>query len=184
MDLNYFDSVSFPKSCCCRLHVIRSVLSFLCYVKVCQRLPEYGVHFHRVLPEKRSLTGIMLGIYSKGVLIFEVLNGNRTPVLRFPWRDTKTISFTVRCLHLVEITRPCWSFPEKTKRFCFRLFSHGIIWSVSNTPYVFVFLYGRKRRFACRTLRTGSNICFRQIVRRPASICCICARPSTNSTCT
>ncbi len=80
--------------------MIRAVLSFLCYVKVCQRLPEYGVHFHRVLPEKRSLTGIMLGIYSKGVLIFEVLNGNRTPVLRFPWRDTKTISFTVRCLHL------------------------------------------------------------------------------------
>ncbi|KAK7143199.1 hypothetical protein R3I93_014385 [Phoxinus phoxinus] len=64
------------------------------FLKVCQRLPEYGVHFHRVLPEKRSLTGIMLGIYSKGVLIFEVLNGNRTPVLRFPWRDTKKITFT------------------------------------------------------------------------------------------
>uniref|UniRef100_A0A8C1RQY3 Protein tyrosine phosphatase non-receptor type 13 n=1 Tax=Cyprinus carpio TaxID=7962 RepID=A0A8C1RQY3_CYPCA len=64
------------------------------FLKVCQRLPEYGVHFHRVLPEKRSLTGIMLGLYSKGVLIFEVLNGNRTPVLRFPWRDTKKISFT------------------------------------------------------------------------------------------
>lgn len=79
---------------------------------------------------------------------------------------------------------PCWSFPEKPKRFCFRLFPHGIICSVSNTPYVFVFLYGRKRRFACRTLRTGSNICFRQIVRRPASICCSCARLSTNFTCT
>ncbi|XP_057215875.1 tyrosine-protein phosphatase non-receptor type 13 isoform X2 [Triplophysa rosa] len=64
------------------------------FLKVCQRLTEYGVHFHRVLPEKRSQTGIMLGIYSKGVYIFEVLNGNRTPVLRFPWRDTKKISFT------------------------------------------------------------------------------------------
>lgn len=58
-------------------------------------MTEYGVHFHRVLPEKRSQTGIMLGVYSKGVLIFEVLNGNRTPVLRFPWRETKKISFTV-----------------------------------------------------------------------------------------
>lgn len=58
-------------------------------------MAEYGVHFHRVLPEKRSQTGIMLGVYSKGVLIFEVLNGNRTPVLRFPWRETKKISFTV-----------------------------------------------------------------------------------------
>ncbi|XP_073680559.1 tyrosine-protein phosphatase non-receptor type 13 isoform X2 [Garra rufa] len=70
------------------------------FLKVCQRLPEYGVHFHRVLPEKRSLTGIMLGIYSKGVLIFEVLNGNRTPVLRFPWRDTKKISFTKKKISL------------------------------------------------------------------------------------
>ncbi|XP_047425832.1 tyrosine-protein phosphatase non-receptor type 13 isoform X2 [Mugil cephalus] len=64
------------------------------FLKVCQKLTEYGVHFHRVLPEKRSQTGIMLGVYSKGVLIFEVLNGNRAPVLRFPWRETKKISFT------------------------------------------------------------------------------------------
>lgn len=64
--------------------------------KVCQKMTEYGVHFHRVLPEKRSQTGIMLGVFCKGVLIFEVLNGNRTPVLRFPWRETKKISFNVR----------------------------------------------------------------------------------------
>uniref|UniRef100_A0A6Q2Z351 Protein tyrosine phosphatase non-receptor type 13 n=1 Tax=Esox lucius TaxID=8010 RepID=A0A6Q2Z351_ESOLU len=64
------------------------------FLKASQRLTEYGVHFHRVLPEKRSQTGIMLGVYSKGVHIFEVLNGNRTPVLRFPWRETKKISFT------------------------------------------------------------------------------------------
>ncbi|XP_012735223.2 tyrosine-protein phosphatase non-receptor type 13 isoform X3 [Fundulus heteroclitus] len=63
------------------------------FLKVSQRLTEYGVHFHRVLPEKRSQTGIMLGVYSKGVLIFDVLNGNRSPVLRFPWRETKKISF-------------------------------------------------------------------------------------------
>uniref|UniRef100_A0A3B3D4Y9 Protein tyrosine phosphatase non-receptor type 13 n=1 Tax=Oryzias melastigma TaxID=30732 RepID=A0A3B3D4Y9_ORYME len=63
------------------------------FLKVNQRLPEYGVHFHRVLPEKRSQTGILLGVYSKGVQIFEVLNGNRSPVLRFPWRETKKITF-------------------------------------------------------------------------------------------
>lgn len=71
--------------------------------QVCQKLTEYGVHFHRVLPEKRSQTGIMLGVYCKGVLIFEVLNGNRTPVLRFPWRETKKISFTV-CTSISVIT--------------------------------------------------------------------------------
>lgn len=74
------------------------MVSHICVLnvfQVCQKLTEYGVHFHRVLPEKRSQTGIMLGVYCKGVLIFEVLNGNRTPVLRFPWRETKKISFTV-----------------------------------------------------------------------------------------
>uniref|UniRef100_A0A8C9VJ07 Tyrosine-protein phosphatase non-receptor type 20 n=1 Tax=Scleropages formosus TaxID=113540 RepID=A0A8C9VJ07_SCLFO len=70
------------------------------FLKVCQRLIEYGVHFHRVLPEKKSQTGIMLGVHSKGVLIFEVLNGTRTPVLRFPWRETKKISFTKKKISL------------------------------------------------------------------------------------
>ncbi|XP_068190464.1 tyrosine-protein phosphatase non-receptor type 13 isoform X3 [Antennarius striatus] len=63
------------------------------FLKVCQTLTEYGVHFHRILPEKRSQTGIMLGVYSRGVHIFEVLNGHRSPVLRFPWRETRKISF-------------------------------------------------------------------------------------------
>ncbi|XP_053559355.1 tyrosine-protein phosphatase non-receptor type 13 isoform X2 [Bombina bombina] len=63
------------------------------FLKVCQRLTEYGVHFHRVHPEKKSQTGILLGVCPKGVLIFEVHNGIRSPVLRFPWRETKKISF-------------------------------------------------------------------------------------------
>ncbi|MBN3278013.1 PTN13 phosphatase, partial [Polyodon spathula] len=70
------------------------------FLKVCQKLPEYGVHFHRVLPEKKSQTGIMLGVCSKGVLIFEMHNGARTPVLRFPWRETKKISFTKKKISL------------------------------------------------------------------------------------
>lgn len=59
------------------------------FLKVCQRLTEYGVHFHRVNPEKKSQTGILLGVCSKGVLVFEVHNGVRALVLRFPWRETK-----------------------------------------------------------------------------------------------
>ena len=83
-------------------------------LQVSQRLTEYGVHFHRVLPEKRSQTGIMLGVYSKGALIFEVLNANRTPVLRFPWRDTKKISFTVRTVGLTWGWRLKISFTVRT----------------------------------------------------------------------
>ncbi|KAH0615819.1 hypothetical protein JD844_026370, partial [Phrynosoma platyrhinos] len=70
------------------------------FLKICQRLTEYGVHFHRVLPEKKSQTGILLGVCPKGVIIFEVQNGARTPVLRFPWRETKKISFSKRKITL------------------------------------------------------------------------------------
>ncbi|XP_071972670.1 tyrosine-protein phosphatase non-receptor type 13 isoform X3 [Engystomops pustulosus] len=70
------------------------------FLKVCQRLQEYGVHFHRVFPEKKSQTGILFGVCPKGVLIFEVHNGTRTPVLRFPWRETKKISFTKKKISL------------------------------------------------------------------------------------
>ncbi|KAJ7327166.1 hypothetical protein JRQ81_016925, partial [Phrynocephalus forsythii] len=70
------------------------------FLKICQRLTEYGVHFHRVLPEKKSQTGILLGVCPKGVLIFEVHNGSRMLVLRFPWRETKKISFSKRKITL------------------------------------------------------------------------------------
>ncbi|XP_019381501.1 PREDICTED: tyrosine-protein phosphatase non-receptor type 13 isoform X2 [Gavialis gangeticus] len=70
------------------------------FLKICQRMTEYGVHLHRVLPEKKSQTGILLGVCSKGVIIFEVHNGVRTPVLRFPWRETKKISFSKKKITL------------------------------------------------------------------------------------
>ncbi|XP_070314281.1 tyrosine-protein phosphatase non-receptor type 13 isoform X8 [Odocoileus virginianus] len=70
------------------------------FLKVCQRLTEYGVHFHRVHPEKKSQTGILLGVCSKGVLVFEVHNGVRTLVLRFPWRETRKISFSKKKITL------------------------------------------------------------------------------------
>ncbi|XP_025897082.1 tyrosine-protein phosphatase non-receptor type 13 isoform X2 [Nothoprocta perdicaria] len=70
------------------------------FLKMCQRLTEYGVHLHHVLPEKKSQTGILLGVCSKGVIVFEVHNGIRSPVLRFPWRETKKISFSKKKITL------------------------------------------------------------------------------------
>nr|XP_014345459.1 PREDICTED: tyrosine-protein phosphatase non-receptor type 13 [Latimeria chalumnae] len=70
------------------------------FLKACQKLTEFGVHLHRVLPEKKSQTGILLGICAKGVLIFEFCNGMRTLVLRFPWRETKKISFSKKKISL------------------------------------------------------------------------------------
>ncbi|XP_068024126.1 LOW QUALITY PROTEIN: tyrosine-protein phosphatase non-receptor type 13 [Melanerpes formicivorus] len=70
------------------------------FLKLCQRLTEYGVHLHHVLPEKRSQAGILLGVCSRGVVVFEVRNGSRAPVLRFPWRETKKISFSKKKITL------------------------------------------------------------------------------------
>ncbi|XP_054028495.1 tyrosine-protein phosphatase non-receptor type 13 [Dryobates pubescens] len=70
------------------------------FLKLCQRLTEYGVHLHHVLPEKRSQAGLLLGVCSRGVLVFEVRNGCRAPVLRFPWRETKKISFSKKKITL------------------------------------------------------------------------------------
>ncbi|XP_038647680.1 tyrosine-protein phosphatase non-receptor type 13 isoform X9 [Scyliorhinus canicula] len=70
------------------------------FLKVCQKLPEYGLLFYRVHPEKKSLTGINLGICSRGVNVYEIQNGVRTVVLRFPWRDTKKIAFTKKKITL------------------------------------------------------------------------------------
>lgn len=149
-------------------------LPVLVILKVSQRLTEYGVHFHRVLPEKRSQTGIMLGVYSKGVLIFEVLNGNRTPVLRFPWRETKKISFTV-CISLYIIRNK--TMPLYCKCSLFTKIS------LLDSTLMFNSLSWRKRRFAFRTRRMGLSTCFRQTATRRVSICYSSALTSTSSTC-
>uniref|UniRef100_A0A8C8RFB3 Tyrosine-protein phosphatase non-receptor type 13 n=1 Tax=Pelusios castaneus TaxID=367368 RepID=A0A8C8RFB3_9SAUR len=89
------------------------------FLKICQRLTEYGVHFHRVLPEKKSQTGILLGVCSKGVLIFEVHNGVRTPVLRFPWRETKKISFSKKKITLQNVSDGIkHAFQTETSKTC------------------------------------------------------------------
>uniref|UniRef100_A0A8D2BK99 Tyrosine-protein phosphatase non-receptor type 13 n=1 Tax=Sus scrofa TaxID=9823 RepID=A0A8D2BK99_PIG len=101
------DSKTTSYACCTKdMKKKKKTLNYMhCYVtiifqQVCQRLTEYGVHFHRVHPEKKSQTGILLGICSKGVLVFEAHNGVRTLVLRFPWRETKKISFSKKKITL------------------------------------------------------------------------------------
>lgn len=150
---------------------VNLTLSAMTVPQVCQRLTEYGVHFHRVLPEKRSQTGIMLGVYCKGVLIFEVLNGNRTPVLRFPWRETKKISFTVcACVFIIRNKSGI-------------LFARTHPCSTSCSCKMFNLSPWRKRRFAFRTHQTGLSTCFRQTATRPVSIYFSSALISTSSTC-
>ncbi|XP_034008310.1 tyrosine-protein phosphatase non-receptor type 13 [Trematomus bernacchii] len=63
------------------------------YLKIAQQLPEYGVMFHRVGREKRTVVGeLVLGVCAKGIIVYEMKNHLRTVTRRFLWRETDTIS--------------------------------------------------------------------------------------------
>ncbi|KAJ4948878.1 hypothetical protein JOQ06_020401 [Pogonophryne albipinna] len=63
------------------------------YLKIVQQLPEYGVMFHRVGREKRTVVGeLVLGVCAKGIIVYEMKNHLRTVTRRFLWRETDTIS--------------------------------------------------------------------------------------------
>ncbi|XP_068579113.1 tyrosine-protein phosphatase non-receptor type 13 isoform X1 [Cebidichthys violaceus] len=63
------------------------------YLKIAQQLPEYGVMFHRVGREKRTVVGeLVLGVCAKGIIVYEMKNHLRTVIRRFLWRETDTIS--------------------------------------------------------------------------------------------
>ncbi|XP_067092678.1 tyrosine-protein phosphatase non-receptor type 13 [Osmerus mordax] len=73
------------------------------YLKIAQQLPEYGVLFHRVGREKKTVVGeLVLGVCARGIIVYEVKNHLRTVTRRFLWRETDSIStgrrkLTVEC---------------------------------------------------------------------------------------
>ncbi|XP_030059017.1 FERM and PDZ domain-containing protein 2 isoform X1 [Microcaecilia unicolor] len=64
------------------------------FLRVTQQLSEYGVIFHRVMPEKKtpSRGNVMLGICTKGIIVYEVKNDCRIASLRFQWREMERLS--------------------------------------------------------------------------------------------
>uniref|UniRef100_A0A915KN57 Uncharacterized protein n=1 Tax=Romanomermis culicivorax TaxID=13658 RepID=A0A915KN57_ROMCU len=76
------------------------------YVKLCQTLREYGIHFHRLYRNKPSSlltpsplgdpdtgTQLWIGIMPRGVIVFEEQDGNRVPISQHPWHTTDTLQF-------------------------------------------------------------------------------------------
>ncbi|XP_044516161.1 FERM and PDZ domain-containing protein 2 [Gracilinanus agilis] len=63
------------------------------FLKLTQKLPEYGVFFYRVFQEKKMPEAEMtLGICAKGIIVYEVKNNSRIASLRFQWREMGKIS--------------------------------------------------------------------------------------------
>ncbi|CAH1247149.1 PTPN13 [Branchiostoma lanceolatum] len=63
-----------------------------------QKLPEYGVMFHKVYREKKYIPSntVLVGINAKGVAIYELRNTVRVSQDKFAWRGTRKISFNRR----------------------------------------------------------------------------------------
>ncbi|XP_068923170.1 FERM and PDZ domain-containing protein 2 [Petaurus breviceps papuanus] len=63
------------------------------FLKLTQKLPEYGVFFYGVFQEKKMPEAEMtLGICAKGIIVYEVKNNNRIASLRFQWQEMGKIS--------------------------------------------------------------------------------------------
>ncbi|XP_072483800.1 FERM and PDZ domain-containing protein 2 isoform X3 [Notamacropus eugenii] len=63
------------------------------FLKLTQKLPEYGVFFYEVFQEKKVPEAEMnLGICAKGIIVYEVKNNNRIASLRFQWQEIGKIS--------------------------------------------------------------------------------------------
>ncbi|XP_060096960.1 FERM and PDZ domain-containing protein 2 [Heteronotia binoei] len=63
------------------------------FLKVTRQLPDYGVLFYHVFPEKKMVGGgLVLGICAKGIIMYDIRNSTRTASQCFLWRETERIS--------------------------------------------------------------------------------------------
>ncbi|XP_030835107.1 tyrosine-protein phosphatase non-receptor type 13 isoform X4 [Strongylocentrotus purpuratus] len=62
-----------------------------------RKLPEYGIHFHRVTHNKKESTrGVWLGVCTRGIIVYEKGGKARKQVHAHPWNKTKKIAFDRR----------------------------------------------------------------------------------------
>ncbi|XP_050390913.1 tyrosine-protein phosphatase non-receptor type 13 isoform X2 [Patella vulgata] len=67
------------------------------FIKCIQKLPEYGIHYHKLLKNKHdSMSTVWVGISSRNLVIAENQGHERIIVQRHPWQSTQKISFNKR----------------------------------------------------------------------------------------
>ncbi|XP_072164796.1 tyrosine-protein phosphatase non-receptor type 13-like [Diadema setosum] len=64
------------------------------YLMEARKLPEYGIHFHRVTQNKKEASrAVWLGVCTRGIIVYEKRGNNRKQVHAHPWHKTKKIAF-------------------------------------------------------------------------------------------
>lgn len=66
------------------------------YLKEVQTLSEYGMVFYKVSKEKKGKIGsIWLGLSVRGIVVYQVHKGTKTPSSHWPWKKIRHLSFAV-----------------------------------------------------------------------------------------
>lgn len=66
------------------------------YLREAQTLPEYGMVFYEVAKEKHGKIGsIWLGLSLRGIVIYNVHKGTKTPSSHLAWKKIRNLSFVV-----------------------------------------------------------------------------------------
>lgn len=75
------------------------------YLKEVQILAEYGMVFHEVAKEKNGKIGsVLLGLSVRGLVVYSVHKGVKTPSAHWPWKKIRNLSFVVSLANNKQIT--------------------------------------------------------------------------------
>lgn len=89
----------------CELKGLSQAESQLNYMMECQTLPEYGMVFYQVATSsKEKLGSIWLGLSVRGIVMYNVHKGVKTPFTHWPWCDLKNLSYAVSDKYVVTLT--------------------------------------------------------------------------------
>jgi tyrosine-protein phosphatase non-receptor type 13 protein len=66
------------------------------YLKEVQTLAEYGMVFYKAAREKKEKLGsVWLGLSVRGIVVYHVHKGVKTPNSHWPWKKIRNLSFAV-----------------------------------------------------------------------------------------
>ncbi len=79
------------------LHGLSREVAEVQYLMEAQTLPEYGMVFYEVAKTKHGKIGsIWLGLSVRGIVVYDVHKGIKTPTSHWPWKKIKNLSYAVR----------------------------------------------------------------------------------------
>lgn len=75
---------------------LKAMEAQLNFMMECQTLPEYGMVFYQVATSRKEKVGsVWLGLSVRGIVMYNVHKGVKTPFTHWPWSNLRNLSYTV-----------------------------------------------------------------------------------------